>query len=428
MLPEASQEADGYVITGFTAADAPDIPKAFSAVYGRDYLSSVVYDPEAFAAMVASGDQISLIARDSEGDIAGHIALAFSAPDRGLVELCQGIVTPDHRKSGIFVRMIDRALDFARDTLGAHAVYGISLTNHIVSQKVVARRGFRDVGMEIDYVPQRMLVKDGATGPAATLVQYLDYGLHDYAPCHLPPSYAVWFTRLLEGAAVSGARQITLATGLDRRATLSEMMDMPRFDMTRLLVRRAGFDFWSLVGAQENAAEAAGRRSFQVLINLGSAEGAAAVELLRGWGYACSGLLPGYLEGGQHAAIMYRNFEAPHFEGIKLHDDGAKRLLANISNDWKRAERLGNVLRYLETEELEGDGLAGGVPAPAAQDPPRLDKAREMLGIGGRVNLANGGMAPVELEDDDEALVADSELPLEEPRLAEGGLGEGSAD
>jgi GNAT superfamily N-acetyltransferase len=426
-LPESSLEADGYVISGFTRQDAADIPKAFSAVYGRDYLSSVVYDPEAFAAMVASGDQISLIARDSQGDIAGHIALAFSAPDRGLVELCQGIVTPEHRKSGIFVRMIDRALDFARDGLGAHAVYGISLTNHIVSQKVVARRGFRDVGMEIDYVPQRMLVKDGASGPAATLVQYLDYGRHDYAQCYLPPSYAVWFTRLLEGASVSGPRQITLATGLDRRATLSEMMDMPRFDMARLLVRRAGFDFWSLVGAQEDAAEAAGRRSFQVLINLGSAEGAAAVELLRGWGYACSGLLPGYLEGGRHAAIMYRNFEAPHFEGVKLHDDGARRLLSHISNDWQRAERLGNVLRYREGVEIEDDALAEDLPAMAAQELPSLGKAREMLGLSGRVNLAGGGMVPVGLEDDD-ATIVDDDLPLDEPHVDEGGLRQSGGD
>src|SRR3546814_6045587 len=90
----------GYVISGFTAADAADIPRAFTAVYGHDYLSSVVYDPEAFAALVAGGAQISFIARDATGDIAGHIALAFSAPNRGLVELCQGIVTPDHRKSG----------------------------------------------------------------------------------------------------------------------------------------------------------------------------------------------------------------------------------------------------------------------------------------------------------------------------------------
>jgi hypothetical protein len=281
--------------------------------------------------------------------------------------------------------------------------------------------------MEIDYVPQRMLAKDGVAGPAATLVQYLDYGQHDYSVCHLPPSYAVWFSRLLEGASVSGPRQITLATGLDRRATLSEMMDMPRFDMARLLVRRAGFDFWSLVGAQEDAAEAAGRRSFQVLINLGSAEGAAAVELLRGWGYACSGLLPGYLEGGRHAAIMYRNFEAPHFEGVKLHDDGARRLLSHISNDWQRAERLGNVLRYREGVEIEDDALAEDLPAMAAQELPSLGKAREMLGLSGRVNLAGGGMVPVGLEDDD-ATIVDDDLPLDEPHVDEGGLRQSGGD
>jgi len=399
LQPAPSQEADGYVIAGFTARDAADIPRAFTSVYGRDYLSSVVYDPEAFKALIASGEQISFIARDGHGDIAGHIALAFSAPNRGLVELCQGIVTPEHRKSGIFVRMIDRALDFARDDLGAHAVYGISLTNHIVSQKVVARRGFRDVGMEVDYVPQRMLTREGHGGAAATLVQYLDYGQHDYLPCHLPPSYAVWFTRLLEGAAVGGQRQITLATGLDRRATVSELMDMPRFDMARLLVRRAGFDFWSLVGDHEAAAEANGRRSFQVLINLGNAEGAAAVELLRGWGYACSGLLPGYLEGGQHAAIMYRNFEAPYFEGIKLHDDTAQRLLANISNDWLRAERLGSELRHLIDEQAAEAPAAISLPRQPDAGVPSLDMARELLGIGGRVPLESGGMPPVNLNE-----------------------------
>lgn len=391
--PEASCEADGYVIAGFTPADAVDIPRAFTAVYGRDYLSSVVYSPDAFAALIATGDQISFIARDGAGDIAGHIALAFSAPNHGLVELCQGIVTPAHRKSGIFVRMIDRALEFARDALGSHAVYGISLTNHIVSQKVVARRGFRDVGMEIDYVPQRMLAQSGAGGPAATLVQYLDYGRHDYPACHLPPSYAVWFTRLLDDAGIGGQRQITLATGLDRRATRSQLMDMPRFDMARLLVRRAGFDFWSLVGEQEAAAEAAGRRSFQVLINLGDAEGAAAVELLRGWGYACSGLLPGYFEGGQHVAIMYRNFQAPYFEGIQLHDDTARQLLTRIDHDWRRAERLGSALRELadrgQTEKA----------AAARTGEPSLDTARDLLGLGGRVKL-QGGMQPAVPDDD----------------------------
>jgi hypothetical protein len=293
--------------------------------------------------------------------------------------------------------MIDRALDFARESLGAQAVLGISLTNHTISQKVVAKRGFRDVGLEVDYVPQRMLLREAASGPAATLVQYLDLGRQQNAPCHLPPSYAVWFARLLDGAAVSGQRQITLATQLDRRASVSEAKDMPRFDMARLLVRRAGFDFWSLVGKMEAEAEAAGRRSFQVLINLGNAEGAAAVELLRGWGYACSGLLPGYLEGGQHVAILYRSFDEPHFQGVQLHDAGAERLLQNVVADWQRAERLGAELRHLfDDTPAERPEPAAALPHSGGQ-PGALDSARDLLGIGGRVNLEGGGMDPASL-------------------------------
>lgn len=392
--PASLREADGYVISGFTQEDAADIPRAFTAVYGEDYLSPLVYDAEAFAKLNSSGDQISLIARGPEGDLAGHVALAFSSPNRGVVELCQGIVTPDHRKSGIFVRMIDRALDFARDTLGAQAVLGISLTNHIISQKVVCKRGFRDVGLEIDYVPQRMLKQEAAEGPAATLLQYLDLAQVESAPCHLPPSYAVWFARLLDGAAICGERQITPATELDRRASVSEAKDMPRFDMARLLVRRAGFDFWSLVGDMESQAEAAGRRSFQVLINLGNAEGAAAVELLRGWGYACSGLLPNYLEGGQHTAILFRSFDEPNFRGVKLHSEGAERLLGNVVSDWQRAERLGAELRHIFDDSAED-------LTEAAADPSPLETARDLLGIEGRIPLETGGMLPAALEGDD---------------------------
>ena len=59
LVPAESLEADGYTIAGFVAADAPDIPLAFAQVYGRDYLSDVVYDPKAFTDLATSGAQIS---------------------------------------------------------------------------------------------------------------------------------------------------------------------------------------------------------------------------------------------------------------------------------------------------------------------------------------------------------------------------------
>lgn len=340
MRPASSREEGGYEISGFQLSDAADIPGAFEEVYGGDYLNPLVYDAAGFAADVAAGSQVSFVARDGEGDFAGHLSLVFSAPNPRLVEVAQGIVLPAHRKSGIFARLMSRAVDFAREELGSQAVFGTALTNHAVSQKVLAHYGFRDVGLEVDYVPERMLRREGAGGPAATLVQYLDFGRGEEAPCHLPAAYADWFTSLLDGAAIAGERQVVSSTRLDRKASVSEAKDMPRFDMARLLVRRAGFDFWHIVAAYEASAEMAGRRTFQVLVDLGEAEGAAAVEQLRGWGYACGGLLPGFLEGGRHLAIMYRSFAEPYFTGVRLHAAPAERLLACVVADWERAQGL----------------------------------------------------------------------------------------
>ena len=56
----------------------------------------------------------------------------------------------------------------------------------------------------------------------------------------------------------------------------------------------------------------------QVLINLGNAEGAAAAELLRGWGYACSGLLPGYLEGGKQRRPLPGLLAGRHPRAVEL--------------------------------------------------------------------------------------------------------------
>src|SRR3546814_9347042 len=97
----------------------------------------------------------------------------------------------------------------------------------------------------------------------------------------------------------------------------------------------------------------------------------------------------------RHVTIMYRTWQAPHFAGVKLHDEGAERLLADISHDWQRAERLGYELRHLPAAP---DLAAEAGRAEAAPAAPSLDAARGLLGLGGRVTPEGGGMLPVDLE------------------------------
>ena len=317
------------------AAEAGELPDGFRAVYGEDYLSAKVYDAAALSAVVSGGDQVSYLARDPKGRLAGHIALARSAPNRRLWEMGQAIVLTDQRKSGIFRWLFEAALTHATRDRTCEGLFATSLTNHVVSQKVCSEAGMRDVGLEIDYVPQRMLVKEGARGAIATIVQYRPVQAAAPRPVFVPADYRDWIGDLLEAVGERGAVRAAAGNGrLAAGATELDTRDLPRFDMTRLTLARAGADFAACIRAAERTAAAAGRRTVQVLVPLDRPDGAAAFARLRGRGYGFSGLLPRFLPGGAHAAMLYRSFDAPNLCEIQVHSAMAQTLLADVRADW----------------------------------------------------------------------------------------------
>lgn len=325
-----------YTLARLEPRDAAIVPDGFRRVYGDAYLSAAVYDADALARALRRGEQISFVARHADGDFAGHIALKRSAPNPRLFEVVQGIVVAEHRKAGMFRHLFDAALERARRDPDCDGFFGTALTNHKVSQRVLAEAGLRDVGFEIDYVPQRMLANEGAAGAIATVVQYLGLRPSAPRPAHVPERYRAWTARLLavcgEATRVSAPRG---RTALPAGPAGVESADMPRFDMARLSVERVGVDLPGHVARCERAAAAAGRRTVQVLVNLDRPAAAPAIDWLRARGYAYSGLLPRYCADGGHAGLMYRSFAAPNFAEIKPYSEDARWLLGEVVTDWR---------------------------------------------------------------------------------------------
>jgi RimJ/RimL family protein N-acetyltransferase len=317
------------------AAEAGELPDGFRAVYGEDYLSARVYDSAALAELVTSGDQVSYLARDPRGRLAGHIALTRSAPNRRLWEMGQAIVLPDHRKSGIFRWLFQAALTHATRDPACVGLFATSLTNHVVSQKVCAEAGFKEVGLEVDYVPQRMLVKEGAQGAIATIVQYMAVQEAPPRPSYVPAAYRPWVGALLDAVGETGPVHAPAGQGrFARAATQLDSLDLPRFDMTRLTLGRSGGDFAQRIAAAERAAATAGRRTVQVLLPLDRPDSAAAFAHLRRQGYGFSGILPRFLAGGGHAGMLYRSFDAPNLAEIQAYSPRAQTLLGDVRADW----------------------------------------------------------------------------------------------
>jgi GNAT superfamily N-acetyltransferase len=328
-------DVGGYTVRRMTAEAAGELPDGFRAVYGDDYLSETVYDPTVLAELVASDRQVSYLARDPHGRLAGHIALTRSAPNPALWEMGQAIVLPEHRKSGIFRWLFKAALTHAKRDPACVGVFATSLTNHVVSQKVCSEAGFKDVGLEIDYVPQRMLVKEGARGAIATIVQYIPVQQAAPRDVFVPAAYRDWVGGLLAAVDQRGAVRVPDGDGrFAGGASALDRLDLPRFDMTRLTLGRAGGDFARRLRAAERAAAASGRRTVQVLVPLDRPDGAAAFAHLRRQGYGFSGVLPRFLADGAHAGMLYRSLDAPNLSEIQAYSGMAQELLAQVRADW----------------------------------------------------------------------------------------------
>ena len=71
---------DGIKISTFQPGDALGVARLFTAVYGDGYPVKLVYDPDALVAAFESGENIPVVARASDGEIVGYIALYRSAP------------------------------------------------------------------------------------------------------------------------------------------------------------------------------------------------------------------------------------------------------------------------------------------------------------------------------------------------------------
>jgi hypothetical protein len=316
------------------------LPGGFRRVYGENYLSPLVYDAQALGSDIASGRQISFLATDRHGDFAGHIALRRTAPNPRLYEVVQGIVPAEHRKAGIFRHLFSAAIETARAEPGCIGVFGTALTNHAISQRVLGEGGFRDVGYEVDYVPQRMLAREGANGAIATVVQYLDFGRVEPCPTYVAPAYEAWVARLLATCGEAGGPLPVARAPEPDGPSAAEALDMPRFDMARLTVTVPGADLMRRAGAFAEDAAHAGRRTAQVVLALDTPAAAWAMSLLRASGYAFSGILPHYLGDGVHAGLLFRSFDRPNFAEIVPWSEAARWLLDRTVAEWRTAPEV----------------------------------------------------------------------------------------
>ena len=172
-------------------------------MYGHHYVHAEVFSTRRYWDKVEAGELIPAVARDSEGEVIGHIALERE-PGMQVAERGEAVVRSAHRGHGLLERMTDRLREEAPKH-DLHGIYAEPLTIHTFSQRNDARAGMPVCAVLLganpeDFRPKGMPLPDSRTAPELS--------------AHLPFRAAARAAHHLRAGALSRRRCIKLYASL----------------------------------------------------------------------------------------------------------------------------------------------------------------------------------------------------------------------
>ncbi|MEW6184108.1 MAG: hypothetical protein AB1585_00035 [Thermodesulfobacteriota bacterium] len=324
-----------YVFDLLQPQDAEGVARLFKTVYGEGYPIRTFIDPQRLIEENKAGRVISSVARTPRGDIVGHNALFCSAPFKRIYETGAGVVHPHYRGGkGIFSGLVIHGLEVGEKQFGAEAIFGESVCNHVFSQKMCHGLGYITQAVEVDLMPAAAYEKeDSAQGRVASIVDCQSFNPNPQT-VFVPKPYVDLFQFLYQG--LNEERRIDISDRQDFPPESSEL-ETRIFDfaqVARVSVNRAGPDFRTVLDREEKRILAAGVVVIQIWLNLSWPWVNRLVEELRGRKYFIGGLLPRWFD--QDGMLMQKIRNRPHWEGIQLQFDRAKKILEWVRGDWEK--------------------------------------------------------------------------------------------
>lgn len=308
----------------FQPDDAEGVARLYYAIYGDTFAIDYVYDPKRIREANQGPDLHQVVARTGAGEVVGVSALFRVPPGKGILEAGGLMLLPDYRLGTLIFRLIDLTQQAARDHLQLNAVFGQSVTDHLTTQKINARYGYRGLALEMESMPAR----PGEEGGRISLLNEF-LVLRDIAhPVHLPEAYA---PLLREMYVDLGLGREFLDGAEPKGSTAWALTEMPAASLAKILVTEIGTDFPAVL--RTFAAEHCELHALHLQLPLTHPALPWAVEQARAHGFCLGGLLPLWTD--RDVLLMQKLAKRPDFSAPALLTDGAQGLLEQIRLDWE---------------------------------------------------------------------------------------------
>jgi len=144
---EIEKHSDDTVkIRELRPGEEASLSRLFFKVYRYRYINDYVYYPDKLAEMIRDGRLISIVAEMADGSLSGHVGLLRWNRDPAVYEAALGVVDPTYKNNGLFGRIFHRVQEIKNSLPYQYCLYDF-VTNHPFTQKHVARYGYQDLAL-----------------------------------------------------------------------------------------------------------------------------------------------------------------------------------------------------------------------------------------------------------------------------------------
>jgi len=311
-----------------TAAEALALASAAWDLYGYGY-KDIIYYPDLVLEQVRSGQLISWIAVDEAGRVVGHYAMMRHRPGDPLGEMGAAFVLAAARQAGVF-GILSEHLHADANQSGVRALYSLSVTNHVATQKISEAAGRITVGLRLGSTPA-VFVEGARPGDRITTT----FNYHQLAPrgprrLYLPPRHRAM---ILQSYAWLGLEVTEAEATTPAAVEVEDFLECQR-DLTwnRALIEAAGGPpvhyklaaFTELLVAQ-------GVACLMLSIDLEDPGAPALTAAAEKLGYFYSGIFPESGRNGHDVLeLQFLNGIQVDLSQVKLYQPSAKAILAYI--------------------------------------------------------------------------------------------------
>lgn len=314
-------------------SEAIEVSKCVYKAYGYTYTFENIYFPDRIVELNKSGRMYSAVAVTRDNVVAGHAALLKWSEDAEIAETGMGVVKPEFRSGGIFVRLEEHLIEKAKSD-GLIGIFGRAVTTHTFSQRVGLRFGVRDCAIGLGVVPQSARFK-GITEKLSQRETLLTHFLYLRRPgrhiIHPPKHHSDMIKGLYEDLGASPEMRLrgdAPEAEIPSQAIVKTGIYGP-MGLARIDVETYGNDVVAQVRTTLSDLRLKHVDVIHLYLDLFDPWTGSFVERFEELGFFFSGILPGALPGDA-LILQYLNNVPIDYSKIKLASQRAGHLLSYI--------------------------------------------------------------------------------------------------